>query len=57
MINGGRTTFLGVPLAGTLEGGMPIVVNAQCVGAVGVPGVKSDQDALLAKAGAACVEA
>src|ERR1700737_5217939 len=29
----------------TLEGGVPIMFNGQCVGAVGVSGVKSDQDA------------
>jgi glc operon protein GlcG len=51
MINGGRTAFLSAPLAGTLEGGVPIVVGGQVVGAVGVSGVKSEQDALIAKAG------
>ena len=51
MINGGRTAFLSAPLAGALEGGVPIVVGGQVVGAVGVSGVKSEQDALIAKAG------
>jgi glc operon protein GlcG len=51
MINGGRTAFLSAPLAGALEGGVPIVVGGQVVGAVGVSGVKSEQDALVAKAG------
>lgn len=51
MINGGRTAFLSAPLAGTLEGGVPIVVGGQVVGAVGVSGVKSEQDAQIAKAG------
>ncbi|NPT55333.1 heme-binding protein [Paraburkholderia elongata] len=53
MINGGRTAFLSVPLAGTLEGGVPVVVDGQVIGAVGVSGVKADQDAQVAKAGAA----
>ncbi|WP_116135354.1 heme-binding protein [Trinickia diaoshuihuensis] len=51
MINGGRTAFLSAPLAGTLEGGVPVLVDGQVVGAVGVSGVKSEQDAQVAKAG------
>lgn len=52
MINGGRTAFLSAPLAGTLEGGVPVVVDGQVVGAVGVSGVKPDQDSQVAKAAA-----
>jgi glc operon protein GlcG len=55
MINGGRTAFLSAPLSGTLEGGVPVVVDGQVIGAVGVSGVKADQDAQVAKAGAAAV--
>ncbi|MGF7134846.1 glc operon protein GlcG [Paraburkholderia sp. EB58] len=55
MINGGRTAFLSAPLAGTLEGGVPVIVDGQVVGAVGVSGVKADQDAQIAKAGAAAL--
>ncbi|PXW24053.1 heme-binding protein [Paraburkholderia caballeronis] len=51
MINGGRTAFLSAPLAGTLEGGIPVIVDGQVVGAVGVSGVKPDQDAQIARAG------
>ncbi|KVD68840.1 hypothetical protein WS62_13930 [Burkholderia sp. ABCPW 14] len=51
MINGGRTAFLSAPLAATLEGGVPVIVDGQVAGAVGVSGVKSDQDAQIAKAG------
>lgn len=51
MINNGRTAFLSAPLSGQLEGGVPIVVDGQVVGAVGVSGVKSDQDAQIAKVG------
>jgi uncharacterized protein GlcG (DUF336 family) len=58
VINGGRTAFLSVPLArGLLEGGVPITVEGQCVGGVGVSGVKSDQDAQIAKAGVAAIGA
>jgi glc operon protein GlcG len=55
MINGGRTAFLSAPLAGTLEGGVPVIVDGQVVGAVGVSGVKADRDAQIAKAGAAAL--
>ncbi len=51
MINGGRTAFLSAPLTGMLEGGVPIVVDGHVVGAVGVSGVKADQDAQVARAG------
>jgi glc operon protein GlcG len=54
VINGGRTSFLSAPLLqGMLEGGVPILVDGQCVGAVGVSGVKSEQDAEIARAGIA----
>ncbi len=52
MVNGGRTAFLSAPLLTSLEGGVPITVDGQVVGAVGVSGVKAEQDAQVAKAGA-----
>lgn len=55
MINGGRTSFLSAPLDGMLEGGVPIVVDGHVVGAVGVSGVKSSEDAQIAKAGIAAL--
>jgi len=56
MINGGRNAFLSAPvISGMLEGGVPIVVDGQVVGAIGVSGVKPDQDAEVARAGAAAV--
>jgi uncharacterized protein GlcG (DUF336 family) len=56
MINQGRTSFLSAPvLEGMLEGGVPILVNGQCVGAVGVSGVKSSEDAQIARAGIAAL--
>lgn len=52
MINGGRYSFLSVPgIEGMLEGGVPVMVDGQCVGAVGVSGVKSAEDAQIAQAG------
>ena len=55
MINQGRAAFLSAPLDGMLEGGVPVLVNGQCVGAVGVSGVKSGEDAQIARAGIAAL--
>lgn len=55
MINGGRVSFLSAPLAGTLEGGIPVLVEGQVVGAVGVSGVKSSEDAQIARVGIAAL--
>jgi len=57
MINQGRTAFLSAPLQGMLEGGVPIMVDGQCLGAVGVSGVKSTEDAQIARAGIAALGA
>ena len=56
MINQGRSSFLSAPgLEGMLEGGVPIAVEGQVVGAVGVSGVKSHEDAQIARAGIAAL--
>ncbi|NHZ65940.1 GlcG/HbpS family heme-binding protein [Massilia genomosp. 1] len=56
IINNGRTAFLTVPFVeGMLEGGVPVIVDGHVIGAVGVSGVKSDQDAQIAKAGIAAL--
>ena len=56
IINGGRVSFLSAPdLQGMLEGGVPIMKDGQCLGAVGVSGVKSTEDAQVAKAGIAAI--
>jgi len=58
MINQGRTAFLSAPmLQAMLEGGVPILVDNQLVGAVGVSGVKSSEDAQIAHAGIAALSA
>ena len=58
MINGGRVSFLSAPaLHGMLEGGVPIIVDGQVIGAVGVSGVKSTEDAQIARAGIAALAA
>ncbi len=56
IINNGRYSFLSAPtVEGMLEGGVPIMVNGQCVGAVGVSGVKSTEDVQIAKVGIAAL--
>ena len=56
IINGGRYSFLTAPLIeGMLEGGVPIIKDGQVIGAVGVSGVKSTEDAQIAKAGVAAL--
>ena len=56
IINQGRTSFLSAPtLEGMLEGGVPILIDGHCIGAVGVSGVKSPEDAQIARAGIAAL--
>ncbi|WAC72045.1 heme-binding protein [Roseateles sp. SL47] len=55
IVNNGRAAFLSVPLEGLLEGGVPVMVDGHCLGAVGVSGVKSSEDAQVAKAGIAAL--
>jgi uncharacterized protein GlcG (DUF336 family) len=58
VINQGRYSFLSAPLLeGMLEGGVPVIVDGQCIGAVGVSGVKSTEDAQVARAGIAALGA
>lgn len=52
----GRTVILSLPGVTPLEGGVPIKVGDQVVGAVGVSGVTSAQDAQVAMAGVAVVK-
>src|SRR5450830_625010 len=56
IINGGRYAFLTVPkVEGLLEGGVPVLKDGHCIGAVGVSGVKSSEDVQIAKAGIAAI--
>lgn len=57
MVNGGRTAFVTAPLLTSLEGGVPVIIDGETIGAVGVSGVKADQDAQVAKAGVAALSA
>lgn len=49
---GGRMAILGMPGAVPLEGGIPLVIAGEIVGAIGVSGATSQQDGMCAKAGA-----
>ena len=56
VINAGRYSFLSAPaIEGMLEGGVPIMKDGHCIGAVGVSGVKSSEDAQIARAGIAAL--
>lgn len=52
MVLGGRANMLALPAATPIEGGLPLISKGQVVGAVGVSGVLSSQDAQIAQAGA-----
>ena len=52
MVAGGRAAILSLPGVVPLEGGLPLVVDGQFIGAIGISGATSQQDGLVAKAGA-----
>ena len=51
----GRTVMMGLPGAVPLEGGVPLVKDGVFLGAIGVSGVQSFQDGVVARAGAAAL--
>ena len=51
-VAGGRQVILALPGALPIEGGIPITIGGQIIGAIGVSGVKSTEDGQIAKAGA-----
>jgi len=56
-IKGGRTAMLRMPGVTPIQGGLPIVIDGECIGAVGVSGVQSHEDEQIAKAGIAVLTA
>jgi glc operon protein GlcG len=50
-VAGGRNAILTLPGAIPVEGGLPILVDGKVIGAIGVSGVTSQQDAQIGKAG------
>jgi glc operon protein GlcG len=58
MVNNGRTAFLSIAQGmGILQGGVPIEVDGEVLGAVGVSGVKASDDELVALAGVNALKA
>ncbi|MDZ4099271.1 MAG: heme-binding protein [Methylophilaceae bacterium] len=47
----GRTAVLALPGAVPIEGGVPIMVNAKIIGAIGISGASSEEDGVIAAAG------
>ncbi len=54
VVNNGRLAALSMPIM-PLEGGEPVIHASQVIGAVGVSGVQSSQDAQIARAGIAAL--
>jgi uncharacterized protein GlcG (DUF336 family) len=51
----GRPVFMTMPDVICLEGGVPLICEGVYVGAIGVSGVKSSEDGVVAAAGAAAL--
>ena len=51
----GRVHMMSLPGITSVEGGLPLVVEGEIVGSIGVSGVQSNQDGQVAAAGAAVV--
>ena len=54
-IAGGRLAMLGMPVL-PVQGGIPVMAEGTCVGAIGVSGVQSHEDEQIANAGAAALK-
>lgn len=53
-IAGGRLSMLGMPVL-PVQGGLPILVEGECVGGIGVSGVASHEDEQIGQAGIAAL--
>jgi glc operon protein GlcG len=56
-VAGGRVALLSLPHIIPVEGGVPLLHEGQVVGAVGVSGVQSFEDGIVARAGAEALAA
>ena len=56
VVANGRVALLSLPHMTPVEGGLPLIYKGQVVGAIGISGVQSAQDAQIAAAGAAILE-
>src|SRR5271170_2116943 len=50
-----RPAFAGFPAGILIQGGMPVMHDNECVGAIGVSGVQSHEDEQIAQAGASAL--
>ena len=55
MVAQGRQGYLAMPGMLPIEGGLPLISDGHIVGAIGISGVKSNEDAQIAKAGVAAL--
>ena len=51
VVTGGNVGMMGLPGVAAVEGGLPLLADGQIVGAIGVSGVMSNQDGVVAQAG------
>jgi glc operon protein GlcG len=51
-----RPAFVGFPAGILIQGGLPILVRNECVGAIGVSGVQSHEDEIVCNAGVAALQ-
>jgi len=57
-VNGGRFAFLSITQGmAVLQGGVPIEIDGQVIGAIGVSGVKASDDEIVAQAGVDALKA
>jgi glc operon protein GlcG len=52
-VKGGRQVVLKLPGALPIEGGLPLTMDGKVIGAIGVSGVQSNEDGIIAAAGVA----
>jgi uncharacterized protein GlcG (DUF336 family) len=57
LVNGGRPAVAKLPGVLPIEGGVPLMADGKVIGAIGVSGGASSQDAQVAMAGVAALEA
>ena len=50
-----RPAFAGFPAGILIQGGLPLIHDNECVGAIGVSGVQSHEDEQIAQAGASAL--
>jgi glc operon protein GlcG len=55
VVAGGRNAILSLPGVVPVEGGVPLMANGAYIGAIGISGVKSNEDGIIAAAGAGVI--